>query len=245
MELDESGRYLLVFNLTPATSVSVIDVIDRKFIGEIDTPGCSFIFPTGRAGFSSICADGSMMSIQLNPQGLVASRETTESFFDVETDPLFAEAALVDNFGYFPTFGGDIQEVDLSDSIAKPGLKWPLTQSDGSDSGWRPGGLQLIDSDSKGNIYVLMHPRGDSSSHKDGGKEVWIFDRESRKRISKLELQTWSISLSVVGEAGSEYLVTSNVRKNLDVYDLQTLEYVKSMERFAQDTPLIIVYNPH
>ena len=40
-------RHVTVFNMTPAQSVSIVDVIDREFAGEISTPGCAIIMPTG------------------------------------------------------------------------------------------------------------------------------------------------------------------------------------------------------
>ena len=37
--LSDDGRFLAVFNMTPATSLSIVDVEERRFVGEISTPG--------------------------------------------------------------------------------------------------------------------------------------------------------------------------------------------------------------
>src|SRR4029077_17166644 len=39
--LTDDGRFMAVFNITPATSLSIVDVKARRFTTEIDTPGCS------------------------------------------------------------------------------------------------------------------------------------------------------------------------------------------------------------
>ena len=38
--LSSDGRFLYVQNATPATSVSVVDLEQKKFVSEIQTPGC-------------------------------------------------------------------------------------------------------------------------------------------------------------------------------------------------------------
>ena len=43
--LTGNGRYFLVFNMTPAQSVTVVDVENRTFVGEVSTPGCAVIMP--------------------------------------------------------------------------------------------------------------------------------------------------------------------------------------------------------
>ena len=46
------GRFILVANMTPATSVSVVDLKARKLAGEIDTPGCVQALAPGNRQFS-------------------------------------------------------------------------------------------------------------------------------------------------------------------------------------------------
>src|ERR1700759_2824288 len=43
----DDQRMELVFNFTPASSVTVVDLINRKVLGEVQIPGCSLIYPTG------------------------------------------------------------------------------------------------------------------------------------------------------------------------------------------------------
>ena len=58
------GRHFLVFNMTPAQSVSVVDVEERSFVGEISTPGCAMIMPVEDNDFLMICGDGTLQGAQ-------------------------------------------------------------------------------------------------------------------------------------------------------------------------------------
>ncbi|MGZ3620241.1 MAG: amine dehydrogenase large subunit, partial [Candidatus Binataceae bacterium] len=61
MGVTPDGRFVLLLNLTPATSVTAVDLDRKKVAGEIQTPGCSEILILGDRQFASVCADGSML----------------------------------------------------------------------------------------------------------------------------------------------------------------------------------------
>ncbi len=56
--LSDDGRFMYVANMTPATSVSVVDVKARKFVAEIEMSGCNLVYPIGNRAFASLCGDG-------------------------------------------------------------------------------------------------------------------------------------------------------------------------------------------
>ena len=66
LALTDNGRFLGVFNLTPATSISVVDIEKREFVGEISTPGCSLVFPAGELSYMMICANGDLLTVTLS-----------------------------------------------------------------------------------------------------------------------------------------------------------------------------------
>jgi methylamine dehydrogenase heavy chain len=70
--LSDDGRFMAVFNITPATSVSIVDLKARRFTTEIDTPGCSLVFAAGTRRFLMLCANGGTLSVTLDEQGGVA-----------------------------------------------------------------------------------------------------------------------------------------------------------------------------
>ena len=62
-QLTTDGRYLLSFNMDPGFGLSVVDVKENRYVGEIETGGCSLAFPTGPRASPSLCPDGSFAHI--------------------------------------------------------------------------------------------------------------------------------------------------------------------------------------
>ena len=92
-QLTTDGRYLLSFNMDPSFGLSVVDLQQRKYLGEIETGGCSLAFPTGPSSVASLCPDGSFAHTTFDAEGN-AEIENGEPFFDSENDPVFEHAAL-------------------------------------------------------------------------------------------------------------------------------------------------------
>ena len=72
--LTDDQRFMVVYNFTPAQSVSVADLSASKLAGEIATPGCALVYPSGPRRFSMLCADGRLLSVDLAEDGSEASR---------------------------------------------------------------------------------------------------------------------------------------------------------------------------
>jgi methylamine dehydrogenase heavy chain len=237
LQLLDNEKLALVYNFTPATSVSVVDLVAREFLAEIPIPGCSLVYPMGGRAFASLCADGTILSVSLDQSGQQVSASRSEKFFDANKDPLIEKAALIDGVGYFPTFSGNVVPIDLSGSTAVPGEPWSLTGD--NDDGWLPGGLQVTASDAKDHLYVLMHKDSYDGSHKDPGIEVWVFDTDARRRINRIELQLPAISIEVTRD-DEPLLVVTNVNMEIDVYDASDGEHLRTIGNFGQETPLLL-----
>ena len=69
VQLVDDERLALIYNFTPAQSVSVVDVVAREFLAEIPIPGCALAYPMGGRAFSSICGDGSLLAVTLGDDG--------------------------------------------------------------------------------------------------------------------------------------------------------------------------------
>tara|TARA_R100001039_G_C1852880_1_gene113904 strand:+ start:836 stop:2002 length:1167 start_codon:yes stop_codon:yes gene_type:complete len=226
LQLVDSDRYMFVFNFTPAASITMIDVAERKILSETQIPGCALAYPTGERGFSSLCSNGTFVSVQFDKAGQVVSREVTQSFFDVDQDPLFDKPVYVDQTAYFQTFKGQIYPVDLSGSVAKVGKPWSMLSSAEAKEGWRPGGWQIGTASDAGLVYVLMSPDGKDGSHKDGGSEAWVYDPVERERVNRISLKNWSVSLEVT-RGDEPYLVATNADMQLDVYEAKSGEWIR------------------
>ncbi|MFT5350859.1 MAG: methylamine dehydrogenase heavy chain [Planctomycetota bacterium] len=236
IRLIDDEKLLLLYNFTPSTSIAVVDIVNRKMLNEINLPGCSLIYPTGKRGFSSLCSDASMMSYQLDKDGKVKSKSKVAPFFNIEEDALFERPVVIDGIAYFPTFNGNLREVDLSGNEAVPGDSWSLLTAEEKALKWRPGGMQLSGSDALGNMYLLMHMDGAEGTHKNPGVEVWVFDVKNRKRINRIPLQIPGLVIEI-SQGKSPWLYVTNVEMNIDVYEANTGKHVRTMSDFGQETP--------
>jgi methylamine dehydrogenase heavy chain len=237
--LIDNEKLLLVFNLNPATSVSVIDIIKRTILSEVSTPGCSLIYPTGTRGFSSLCSNGGILTTQLDPAGRIISQQRLDPFFSVADAPVFERPAIIDGIAYFPDFLGDIHPVDLNGAVAIPAPPWPLVTVEERNTGWRPSGIGIIDTDMAGNFYVIMQTGGHEGSQGEGGREVWVVHAQSKKRLRRITLQTQGLSLGVTKDR-DPLLVVTNTDMNLDVYGANSGAYIRTISGFGQETPLML-----
>jgi methylamine dehydrogenase heavy chain len=213
----DDERMALVFNFTPASSVSVVDLVNRRVLGTIDIPGCMLVYPTGARGFSSLCSSGTLLTVRLDEHGAVAGRSESKSFNPLDTDPLFTQSALVGGVRYFPSLHGRIQPLDLRNDEIKVLPDWPLVSDADKAGAWRPAGWQLLSSDGDKLLYVLMQPGAHEGTHKDPSKEVWVFDTTTHARVKRLHLVRPGSSIALTQGTPALLLVQADDR--LDVYD--------------------------
>ena len=237
LQLVDEEKIALVYNFTPATSVSVIDIVGREFLGEIPIPGCSLVYPMAGRAFASLCTDGTMLGVTLDEEGGQASTTRTAVFFDANNNPLIEKAAIIDGVAYFPTFAGQVVPVDLRGSSPVPRTPWSLVGNEAG--GWRPGGLAVTATDAAGRMYVLMHPEGYEGSHKDPGTEVWVFDVAARQRVERIVLELPAISIGMTRD-DDPLLVTTNINLEIDVYDANTGEYRRTLGATGAQTPFLL-----
>ena len=235
--LIDDEKLALVFNLTPATSMSVVDLVERKLLGEIPVPGCALAFPTGQRSFTSLCANGSLYTVEVDENGGVASSSRTDSFFNIDEDALFEKPAMHEGVAYFPTFMGNVFPVDLNGSQPRVGEPWSLVA--GTKGGWRPGGIIMAASDSAGRLYTLMHPEGGEGTHKDPGIEVWVFDTDRKRRVQRIELQMPLLNIELTRDE-KPLLFGTNVEMGIDVYDARRGDHMRTITNFGQETPLLL-----
>lgn len=182
-----NGRFVLVQNATPATSITVVDLPQRKVVGEIATPGCWGILPAAGhpARFSMLCGDGKVATVTLDEAGQAADRQVSEPLFDADRDAWFHHAENVGDRYWFLSFNGRVTELDLGGPVAKlQGQPFAMTGAAGT-AGWRPGGYQPFAVDPAGKFVVAaMHDKGVEGSHKRPARQLWVFDLASGKRVA-------------------------------------------------------------
>src|ERR1700724_394941 len=154
--LTDDDRFLLIYNFTPAQSVTVVDTTLRKFVREIETPGCALVYPTGPRSFFSVCGDGSLSLAALDDAG-AAHQTRTAPLFDMAGDPVTEKAVRIGDIWYFVSFAGRIYPLEAGPRQAAVKSTWWLTSDAERKAGWRPGGLQQLAVNSqKSRLYAIM-----------------------------------------------------------------------------------------
>ena len=240
LQLLKNDRWLAIFNLSPSTTVTLVDLDTRAVIGEIPIPGCSFIYANGDMGLSALCADGRMLTVVLNDDGSEKSRVMSEAFFDSDDSPIFERPATVGDIAYFPAFDGRVQPVAMTGNAALPMASWPLFGK--GEEAWAPSGIGIDGEDDLGRIYFLMNAEanGVDGMHNAGGSEIWVFDPEARRRVLRIPRQAWGLSLAVGRGEEPKVLVTNPTDMSVELYDGLTGSFMKKITGFGQETPLLL-----
>jgi len=220
--LTDDGRFLLVYNFTPAQSVTVVDLQSRQFVGEIDTPGCAMVYPTGPRSFFSLCGDGTAFTVRLDDAGHAATRNRTAKLFDPEQDPVTEKAVRDGKTWLFVSFAGDVVPVETSGDVTRAGARWPLASAAERQQGWRPGGLQHLALHVRNRrLYSLMH-QGGAGSHKDPGTEIWVYDLATKQRATRIALDKPLTSIAVSSDANPLLFGVFIAVPELQVFDGRT-----------------------
>ncbi len=237
--LTDDDRFLLIYNFNPAQSVTVVDTKLRKFVREIETPGCALVYPTGPRSFFSVCGDGSLSLVELDDAG-AARQKRTQPLFDLAGDPVTEKAVRIGQIWYFVSFAGRIYPLQAGALQASMGPTWWLTTEAERKAGWRPGGLQqLAVNPQKSLLYAIMH-RGGLATHKDPGKDVWVFDVSTHRRVQQFVLKNLASSIQLSSDARPLLYSIFIDGTDLDIYDAASGKLLRSVDHVGT-TPTIMV----
>ncbi len=234
--ISDDGKTGYVYNLSPASSVNVIDLGKRKFVQTVDLAGCASLMPNPAGGFSALCGDGTLATALIN--GKSATITHSAPFFSATNDPIF------DNFVYdrgkrqatFLSYTGLITQATIG---ATPviGDSWSIQAAAGVrpgdtkplDVNWLPSGRQpLALHRASGHLYVLMH-MGEYWTQKAPATEVWDVDLAARKVVKRYPLKKPVEHIEVTQDA--KPLIFVNGENTTWVFDAKTFEQKFEMER--------------
>ncbi len=224
----DDGRFVYIVNMTPAMSVTVVDVGARKVAAEVATPGCTMVYPTGDRSFASLCGNGTVLHTSLNDDGTRKGSNTTEVFFDANTDPLTEKADRIGDVWYFVSFSGRVYELSATDSGVSLGESWSVSSRSEHGNGWRPGGAHFVAAHPQAGLFVGMNSQGDDS-HKVSAEEIWQFDLETRKRVRKLALDE-PVARIAVSRDSAPVLAAATEGPEIYLFDGLTGERTGSLE---------------
>ena len=237
--LTDDDRFLLIYNFNPAQSITVVDTKTRRFVREIESPGCALVYPTGPRSFFSVCGDGALLLVELGDEG-AARQKRTQPLFDMAADPVTEKAVRAGRIWYFVSFDGRIHplEVDAQHAAAQP--TWSLTSDAERKAGWRPGGLQqLAVNSTQSRLYAIMH-RGSLSTHKDPGKDVWVFDLSTRQRVQQFAFKSLANSILLSNDSKPLLFSIFTDGTDLDIYDASNGKLLRTAEHVGT-TPTLLV----
>jgi methylamine dehydrogenase heavy chain len=240
--LTDDDRFLLIYNFTPAQSVTVVDMHARKFVGEIETAGCALVYPTGPRSFFSICGDGTLLVTTLTDAGELAAHARTASFIDVLKDPVSEEGVRQGDTWLFASFEGVLHPLRATAAGVKAEATWPMFTKEELAQHWRTGGLQhLALHGGAGRLFAIVH-QGGPETHKDLGDQVWVYDLGHRKRVQTITLRNKAGSIQVSRDSQPLLFACSMESNRLDIYDATSGKYLRTVESLGQ-TPAVLV-NP-
>ena len=138
-----------------------------------------------RVSFFTVCGDGSFVcSLNLDDKGAAQQEANAARLLSMGADPVTEKAVRMGAHLVLR----HVRRTHLSRSrrTQRRGRGVRLGGSRPKPSarpGWRPGGLQQLAVE-RGQfaLYAIMH-RGGIETHKDPGKDVWVFDMATRQRV--------------------------------------------------------------
>ncbi len=195
-------RYVLLQNATPASSVTVVDPAASAVVAELPTAGCFGIYtsPVDQSVFSTLCGDGTAVTIGIDATGKERFRHRSARFFDAVNDPVYIEAGRLGAQLVLLSFKGTVHILDMSGDTVVQTAVWSLTGPDDT-RGWAPGGYQpFAVHAATGQIFVGMHANAFDGSHKYPAQEIWQADLKTGHIVRRVP-EAGAISLAITQDA--------------------------------------------
>jgi methylamine dehydrogenase heavy chain len=214
-------RFLGLYNMTPAMSVSIVDVEKQSFVGEISTAGCGFVYPVSGRRFMQLCGDGTVQVISLGRDGKETDRSRSATFFNIDEDPVFDLALQKADGWLLISFEGKVFEVTVGDDI-EVSEPWSLVNEEDLEEDWRVGGDQPFAFNAEtGLLFSLMH-QGGPDTHEEPGTEVWAFNLDTQRRGYRLALEEPSGTIEVSTDADPLLYIGSGFPSVVHVHKAST-----------------------
>ena len=236
------GRFILVQNATPASSIAVVDRKASKYVTEVPTPGCWGILMAQSVSnrFTTVCGDGSLLTITLDAAGNSQDEQRSDRLFDPDKNPVYTQTENAGDEYLFLSFYGDILSANLGGSKARIGAVWSVLDDAARKENWRPGGYQPFAYHAGTNrLYVAMHPDGVEGSHKNPAAEIWAFDAKTHARVARVEGNN-AVALAVSHEATPRLFGIDPLSAGLLRYEtVPALKFAQRVDGFGE-APILI-----
>lgn len=217
-DFSDDERFLFVSFFTPASSVGIIDLKTRNYVGEIETAGCAYVMAGGDRRFFTLCGDGSLVVITVDDNGGEKARTRLSKVFDPIADPLHGTGVRTGDEWYFVTQLGEVHRIDVSGADIEHEVLWHGGEKSGENTAWVPAEMfqNLAVHEKMGQIFLLvgdqdLRPKGGGPDyHRKAGTEVWAFDIASGDRVKRVKLPSPMYAMAV-SQADKPALYTSSI----------------------------------
>jgi len=231
--ITDDDRFLLVYNFTPAQSVSVVDLKARRFVREIAAAGCALVYPDADRRFHMVCGDGAILVVELDESGNPVRVERFPGLFDPQSDPIQEDAVRMGRLWVHVSFDGYVYTVDAAGADPEFAPAWSLCSDQERTKGWRTGGAQLVAGHAPSErLFVLMH-RGGPHTQENPGTEVWMYELQQKKRVQRIPLRVPATSIEVSRDEAPLLFAVSTDSTDLEVYDANTGAHLRTVEKIA------------
>ncbi|MFI8980826.1 amine dehydrogenase large subunit [Ectopseudomonas khazarica] len=195
--LSDDERFLLVLNFTPAQSISIVDLENHRFVGEVAIPGCASIYPAGPRDFYAICGNGGFFHLGLDEKGQVVTQSRTAPAFDPLQDLLLTTGSRMGDTWYFVSQKNNAYGLTMDAQGVEATQVWSLVTDEERADGWGIAGNHGTALHQRsGRLFVLMH-QDKPENYQKPGTEVWVFDVRTHQRLARIELNEQSTAIGV------------------------------------------------
>lgn len=221
--------FIGLYNMTPAMSVSIVDVEKQVFVAEISTPGCALVYPVTGRRFMQICGDGTLQVITLDRNGRESQRIRSEVFFDPEADPIFDYAVPMQAGWIFVSFDALVYEVTIADeiSVAEP---WSLLTEEDREENWHIGGHESVAYNAEKNLLLTLMHQGGEYGHEDPGTAIWGYDFANQRRGYQFDLEEPTVSIAVTADEEPLLFVVAPESRALQVRNAVTGRLLRTIK---------------
>lgn len=243
---DESFLFLTFF--TPASSVGVVDLRSKRYIGEIETAGCAYVFAAGPRRFFALCGDGSALSIEIDNAGQEIRRKRYQGLFDPVADPLHGTAVRSGDTWYLVSYLGQVHTIDVGGEELVHKVRWKVAERSTPDKGWVPAEVfqNLAIHSAENRLYVLvgeqdLTPKGGGTDyHRKNGSEIWEFDARTGERIRQVALPKPMSSIAVSQDKSPFLYASSGFYQDVLVIDVRSGAVVRTLHTGFHGMPTIL-----
>jgi methylamine dehydrogenase heavy chain len=160
---------------------------------------------------------------------------------EIQKDLTTEKGVRVGDTWLFPSYDGMVYPIKVGPSKAlTAATPWSLLTSADRLQSWRPGGIQQLAAHAgTHHLYAIMH-QGPRSSHKDPGKDVWVYDLDKRVRVQHFSLKNPASSIQVTPDSNPLLISIFMESTTTDIYDGRSGAYLRSIAGIGT-TPMLLV----